>query len=60
MDPSLRATPDQYRSRAARFRRLAGDATTAQARKILLDLARQHDALADGGEDPTAVSDSRR
>jgi hypothetical protein len=57
MDATLRVTADQYRSRAARFRRLAGDATTVQARKILLDLARQHDALADGGEDPSAVSD---
>ena len=60
MDASLRATPDQYRSRAARFRRLAADATTAQARRILLDLARQHDALAAGGEDPSAVVDARR
>jgi hypothetical protein len=54
MDATLRVTADQYRSRAARFRRLALDATTARARKILLDLARQHDGFADSGDDRPA------
>jgi hypothetical protein len=54
MDPSLRVTRDQYRSRAARFRRLAAEASTPRARKILLDLARQHDGFADSGDDRPA------
>lgn len=57
---SRRGTRDRYRSRAARFRRLAAEATTAQARKILLDLARQHDGFADGGGDTPADADPQR
>ena len=50
MDPSLRVTRDQHRSRAAHYRRLAAEATTTRARELLLDLARQYEALADGSQ----------
>jgi hypothetical protein len=49
--PSRRVTADQHRGRAARFRRLALETTTVRARKHLLDMARQCDARAEGGED---------
>jgi hypothetical protein len=46
MDGYVRVSVSEYRSMAARWRRLAADATTPQARKHLLALARRSEFLA--------------
>jgi hypothetical protein len=47
-NPGPRIPPEQHRSRAARLRVLAREATTARLREQLLDMARAADALAEG------------
>ena len=48
MDLRSRLPPAQHRHLAARFRALAADATTSRARRYLLGMAEQCDALAEG------------
>jgi hypothetical protein len=47
-EASDRVSAAQFRRRAARVRRLAGEATTPAVRQHLRDLAAQFERLADG------------
>jgi hypothetical protein len=58
MSDEERLSAAGHRSRATRWRRLAGEATTPRAKKHLLSLARESDALA-GGDGIVARPDGR-
>jgi len=60
MDVPARVSGAEYRRLAARWRRLAEDATTQKARNHLLGLARQCEFLGCGGIDRRPMADDRR
>jgi hypothetical protein len=57
MDLFGRLSAAEYRSLAARWRRLAIDATTPQTRDHLLGLVRQCEFLAGGDDTPAVAGD---
>ena len=60
MDLSDRMSGAQHRSLAARWRRLAEDATTPQTRNHLLTLVRQCEYLAGGRRDMVKPADDEQ